>query len=409
MGNTMGYDLKDKHIVLGVSGGIAAYKSVELLRLMTKQDATVRVIMTRNAQQFVGWMTFEALAGLPVMTELFDQGSDASIKHIDYAQEADAAVIAPATANIVGKLANGIADDALTTFMMAVTAPKIICPSMNTHMFESAAVQRNLELLRKDGCLIVEPDAGELACGTVGPGRLPEPEEILEAITRRLAPKDLEGKRVLVSAGPTREIIDPVRYISNPASGKMGLAIARAANLRGARVTLVTGPTHLKPSFGVQAVQVTTASEMAEAIFEKYEDYDIIVKTAAVADYRPVTQESHKIKKDKSALTMQLEKTTDILKKLGKRKKNQVLVGFAAETQDLEQNATQKLEKKNLDMIVGNLIGPPASGFGSDTNIVTFFYRDGTSEQIPLMEKENLAHLLFDRICERVLTEPKAN
>lgn len=405
----MGYDLKDKRIVLGVSGGIAAYKSVELLRLLTKQGATVRVIMTRNAQQFVGWMTFEALAGLPVMTDLFDQGSDASIKHIDYAQEADAAVVVPATANIVGKLANGIADDALTTFMMAVTAPKIICPSMNTHMFESAAVQRNLELLRNDGGLIVEPDAGELACGTVGPGRLPEPEEIVEAITRRLAPNDLEGKRVLVSAGPTREIIDPVRYISNPSSGKMGLAIARAANLRGARVTLVTGPTHLKPSFGVQAIQVTTASEMAEAIFEKYEDSDIIIKTAAVADYRPISQESQKIKKENSALTLHLEKTTDILKELGQRKKNQALVGFAAETQDLEQNATQKMEKKNLDLIVGNLIGPSASGFGSDTNIVTFFYRDGTSEQIPLMEKEALAHLLLDRICERILTDTQAN
>ena len=405
----MGYDLKNKHIVLGVSGGIAAYKSVELLRLLSKQGATVRVIMTRNAQQFVGWMTFEALAGLPVMTDLFVQGSDASIKHIDYAQEADAAVIAPATANIVGKLAGGIADDALTTFMMAVTAPKIICPSMNTHMFESAAVQRNLELLRNDGCLIVEPDAGELACGTVGPGRLPEPEEIVEAITRRLAPNDLKGKRVLVSAGPTREIIDPVRYISNPSSGKMGFAIARAANLRGARVTLVSGPTRLKPPFGVQAIKVTTASEMAEAIFEKYEDSDIIIKTAAVADYRPVNRELQKIKKEKTSLTLQLEKTTDILKELGKRKQKQVLVGFAAETQDLEQNASQKLEKKNLDMIVGNLIGPPASGFGSDTNIVTFFYRDGTSEQIPLMEKEAIAHLLLDRICGRILTDTNVN
>jgi len=405
----MSYDLKDKHMVLGVSGGIAAYKSVELLRLLTKQGASVRVIMTANAQHFVGWMTFEALTGIPVMTDLFDQGTDASIKHIDYAQAADAAVIAPATANIIGKLANGIADDALTTFMLAVTAPKIICPSMNTHMFESPAVQRNLELLRKDGCLIIEPGAGELACGTVGPGRLPEPEEIVAGITRHLAPKDLSGKRVLVSAGPTRETIDPVRFISNPSSGKMGFAVARAASLRGAEVTLVTGPTDLQPLFGVHIVHVTTAAEMARAIFEQADSCDIIVKTAAVADYRPDRQESHKIKKDSAALTLKLEKTTDILKELGRRKKNQVLVGFAAETRDLEQNATQKLRHKNLDIIVGNLIGPPSSGFGADTNIVTFFYRDGTSEQVPMMEKEALAHLLLDRICSHVTAGAEPN
>ena len=405
----MSYDLKDKHMVLGVSGGIAAYKSVELLRLLTKQGASVRVIMTANAQHFVGWMTFEALTGIPVMTDLFGQGADASIKHIDYAQAADAAVIAPATANIIGKLANGIADDALTTFMLAVTAPKIICPSMNTHMFESPAVQRNLELLRKDGCLIIEPGAGELACGTVGPGRLPEPEEIVEGITRHLAPKDFSGKRVLVSAGPTRETIDPVRFISNPSSGKMGFALARAASLRGAEVTLVTGPTDLQPLFGVDTVHVTTAAEMARAIFEQADSCDIIVKTAAVADYRPDRQESHKIKKDSAALTLKLEKTTDILKELGRRKKNQVLVGFAAETRDLEQNATQKVRRKNLDIIVGNLIGPPSSGFGADTNIVTFFYRDGTSEQLPLMEKEALAHLLLDRICSHVTAGAEPN
>ena len=400
----MGYDLKGKNIVLGISGGIAAYKSAELLRLLTKQGATVRVVMTRNAQQFVGWMTFAALSGLPVTTDLFARGDDASIKHIDYAQDADAAVIAPATANTIGKLAQGIADDALTTFMLAVTAPKIICPSMNTPMYESPAVQRNLDLLRGDGCLVVEPGAGELACGTVGPGRLPEPEQIVAAVQHHLAPKDLSGKRVLVSAGPTREVIDPVRFISNPSSGKMGFAVARAARLRGARVTLVTGPSSLPPPPGVQTIPVTTAEQMAGEIIERARDCDIIIKTAAVADYRPKRAEAHKIKKSSAPITLELERTIDILNELGRLKTNQILVGFAAETRDLEDNAAQKLKKKNLDMIVANLIGAPKTGFGGDTNQVTLFYRDGAREQSPLMEKDALAHLLLDRIRDRILT-----
>ncbi len=399
----MTYGIKDKNIVLGVCGGIAAYKSVELLRLLTGQKAAVRVIMTQNALEFVGRMTFEALSGTPVCTSLFDKGTEASIKHIDWATEADAVVIAPATANIIGKLANGIADDALSTFMMAVTAPVVLCPSMNTNMYQSKAVQRNLETLGNDGYFIIEPGAGELACGTTGPGRLPEPEEILDRLLSRLMPKDLMNRRVLVTAGPTRETIDPVRYISNPSTGKMGYAVAKAAESRGAIVSLITGPSSLAEPLNVNVIRVHTAEEMADAVFQFVDGSDIIIKTAAVSDFRPKIQADHKLKKDRAAMTIQLEKTRDILKELGKRKKTgQILVGFAAETEALDQNAATKLAGKNLDIIAGNLIGKPNAGFGSDTNRVTLFFRDGKREIIPEMDKEAVAHILLDRILEKV-------
>jgi phosphopantothenoylcysteine decarboxylase/phosphopantothenate--cysteine ligase len=395
--------MKNKHILLGVCGGIAAYKSVELLRLITGQGAETRVLMTENALHFVGWMTFEALSGVPVCTGLFDKASEASFKHIDWAQEADAVVIAPATANMIGKLANGIADDALSTFMLAVTAPVILCPSMNTHMFESKPVQRNLELLRSDGYTVLEPGAGELACGTVGPGRLPEPEQILDRLIACLSPKDLANRKVLVSAGPTREAIDPVRFISNPSSGKMGYAVARAAEQRGAAVILVTGPTALSDPLNTKVVRVRSAEEMAQAVTQHADDADIIIMTAAVSDYRPQSAAEQKIKKERDEMTLTLSRTPDILKALGDRKSSQILVGFAAETEDLDRNAQKKLIEKNLDIIAGNLIGRAGSGFESERNLVTLYYRDGTHETIPEMEKESVAHILLNRIVEKIL------
>jgi len=392
--------IDNKNIVLGVSGGIAAYKSVELLRLFVKEGANVRVIMTKYAQKFVGALTFEALSGQSVCTDLFEKSDDASIRHIDWAEQADAVVIAPATANILGKLANGIADDALSTFMMAVTCPVVLCPSMNTHMFESNAVQRNLEILRSDGYFVINPEFGSLACGTTGPGRLPEPHDILDRTVFYLTPKDLEDKRILVTAGPTREPIDPVRFISNPSSGKMGFAVARAAEYRGGKVTLITGPTNLLDPNNVAVIRVNTAKEMALAVFENMEHSDIIIKTAAVSDYRPKDHAEQKLKKEKDELVLSLERTQDILKEIGRNKKERILVGFAAETEYLERHAEQKLAEKNLDIIVGNIVGQPDSGFGADTNTVTLFYKDGTKENLPKMTKDDVANILLDRILK---------
>jgi phosphopantothenoylcysteine decarboxylase/phosphopantothenate--cysteine ligase len=392
--------IDSKNIVLGVSGGIAAYKSVELLRLFIKQGANVRVVMTQNALAFVGSLTFEALSGQPVCTSLFEKGDDASIRHIDWANEADAVVIAPATANIIGKLANGIADDALSTFILAVTCPVILCPSMNTHMFESRAVQRNIVRIKADGHYVIDPESGKLACGTIGPGRLPEPEDILDRILCHLSSKDLEGKRILVTAGPTRESIDPVRFISNPSSGKMGFAVARAAEHRGGKVILITGPTNLPDPNNVTVVRVRTAREMANSVFEHMENSDMVVKTAAVSDYKPKDQAEQKIKKEKDELVLFLEKNQDILKELGRRKKDQILVGFAAETENLEKYAARKLAEKNLDIIAGNLVDQPSSGFGADNNKVTLFFKDGTKETLPEMPKDNVAHILLDRILK---------
>ena len=400
--------LKNKRLVLGVSGGIAAYKAAELLRLLTGAGASVRVIMTRNAGWFVGKTTFEALSGRPVFSNMFDEAGEGSIRHIDWAREADAAVVAPATANIVGKVANGIADDALSTFMMAVTAPKLICPAMNTHMYESPAVQRNLDRLRSDGFAILVPDAGDLACGTVGPGRLPDPSVIFDRLVHQLTPKDFAGLTVLVTAGPTREHFDPVRFFSNPSSGKMGYAAARAAEHRGARVVLISGPTAVSPPLNVETVFVESAEQMAAAVFQHAPNADVVVKTAAVSDYRPGCRETQKIKKTDGSLTLTLEKTEDILRSLGKRKsKGQVLVGFAAETEALDAHAGQKLREKNLDLIAGNLLGGTDTGFGADTNRVTLFFSDGRKEALPVMGKEAVAHVLLDRI--RLIIESKAS
>jgi phosphopantothenoylcysteine decarboxylase/phosphopantothenate--cysteine ligase len=400
--------IKNKKVILAVCGGIAAYKSIEILRLLKKADAEVRVILTQSAQRFVGVTTFEALSGQPVFKEMFEEGSEASFRHIDWAREADGVIIAPATANMIGKLANGIADDPLSTFMLAVNSPILICPSMNTHMYANQAVQRNLDTLKSDGYVVMEPGSGQLACGTTGPGRLPEPEEIFDRFIGCLSPKDLAGIKIIVTAGPTIEPIDPVRFISNPSSGKMGFAVARAAEHRGAEVTLISGPTHLVDPMNVTTIRVRTAEEMAHQVYQLMGNADVIIKSAAVSDYRPKETKSHKIKKGKNEMVLRLQQNEDILKTLGKKKKHQVLVGFAAETRDLKKNATQKLVEKNLDIIVGNLLGSPDSGFESDTNTVTLFFKDGTTEALPTMDKMKVAHILLDRLVAKGLSATTA-
>ncbi|WP_235506180.1 bifunctional phosphopantothenoylcysteine decarboxylase/phosphopantothenate--cysteine ligase CoaBC [Desulfatitalea tepidiphila] len=388
-----------KRITLGVCGGIAAFKAAELVRLLVKEEALVRVIMTDNAGYFVGPMTFEALSQQKVCRTLFETSDEAAIQHIHWAQESDAVVIAPATANIIGKLAGGIADDALSTFMLAVTCPVLICPAMNTNMYQSPQVQHNLERLRSYGYKVLEPGSGELACGTVGPGRLPDPAIIMDAVRALFQPADFCGRRVLVTAGPTREAIDPVRFITNPSSGKMGYAIARVATMRGAEVTLVSGPTALSPPDGVRLIRVTSAAEMAEAVLAEMDGHQVIIKTAAVADFRPMAVSDRKIKKEDAEMVIRLERTQDILKALGERKTRQILVGFAAETHDMESFARGKLAAKNLDMIVANHIGSPEAGFQADTNRATFLFRDGRREEIGLMPKTELAGILLDRIA----------
>ncbi len=401
--------LKDKNIVLGVCGGIAAYKSAELLRLLVKSGASVQVVMTANATRFVGPLTFEVLSRHKVCGNLFDPHESAAVQHIQWAQNADAVIVAPATANVIAKLAHGIADDALTTFMLAVTSPVMICPSMNANMYAADPVQANLETLKRYGFDLIEPEAGELACGTTGPGRLPEASYILDRAVCMLTPKDLTGKRILVTAGPTRETIDPVRFISNPSSGKMGYALARAAEMRGADVTLVTGPTALAAPFNVRTVAVTSAADMAKAVLDRLEHSDIVIKSAAVADYRPVSAADHKIKKNQAEQSLTLERTQDILKTVGQRKSNQVLVGFAAETQHLDDNAAEKLKAKNLDMLVGNLIGAAGAGFECDTNQVTLYFKDGSAEALEKMPKSDLAHVILDRIATMITDKRQAD
>jgi phosphopantothenoylcysteine decarboxylase/phosphopantothenate--cysteine ligase len=395
--------LANKQIVLGVCGGIAAYKSVEILRRLVKLGAAVRVIMTASATRFVNPMTFEVLSQNPVCLDLFEGTDDAAIRHIAWAEAAQAVVIAPTTANMVAKLAHGVADDALSTFMLAVTCPVMICPSMNSDMFEHPATQRNLRQLERDGCRVLAPGEGELACGTTGPGRLPEPDTVVDRLVALLTASDLAGQTVLVTAGPTREAIDPVRYISNPSSGKMGYAIARAAENRGARVVLISGPVALTPPLNTQVVPVTTAEEMAAAVFERLEQAQVVVKVAAVSDYRPVVAHDHKIKKGAAGIQIDLERTTDILKEVGRRRRaDQILVGFAAETHDMETYARRKLAEKRLDVIAANLIGPADSGFAAETNRLTLFFADGRKMPLDVMPKAALAHLILDQVAAMI-------
>jgi phosphopantothenoylcysteine decarboxylase/phosphopantothenate--cysteine ligase len=392
--------LKDKTIVLGVTGGIAVYKAVELLRLYVKAGAVVHVVMTRGAQEFVTPLTFQTLSGNPVHTELFSLYQEREIGHISLADRADCFVIAPATANVIGKVAAGIADDLLTTTIMATRAPVLFVPAMNVNMWENPVYRQNEAKLRGLGYRFMEPAEGMLACGWEGKGKLPEPAAIFEETERLFAPRDLAGETLLVTAGPTREQIDPVRYVSNYSSGKMGYAIARAARNRGARVVLVSGPTCLAPPCGVELVPVESARQMREAVLAAAPEATVIVKAAAVADYRPAEPAAQKIKKGEGeGLELRMEKNPDILAELGRMKGGRTLVGFAAETADLVANARKKLQEKNLDLVVANDVTQAGAGFDVDTNIVRFLGRDGGVEELPQLSKDEVAHRLLDRIA----------
>ncbi|AMV71974.1 bifunctional phosphopantothenoylcysteine decarboxylase/phosphopantothenate--cysteine ligase CoaBC [Desulfuromonas carbonis] len=390
--------LREKTIILGVSGGIAVYKAAELLRLYVKAGAKVHVIMTRAAQEFVTPLTFQTLSGNPVHSELFNLIQEQEIGHISLADRADLIVVAPATANVIGKVANGIADDLLTTTLMASRAPVLFVPAMNVNMWENPLYRQNQEKLEQHGYRFVEPATGFLACGWEGKGKLPDPQTIFEESLALLFAGDLAGETVLVTAGPTREELDPVRYLSNYSSGKMGYALARAARARGARVILVSGPTALIPPAGVETIQVKSAVDMHQTVMKRAAEATIVIKAAAVADYRPVARAAAKVKKQGAGLTLELVPNPDILADLGRLPASPLLVGFAAETEALAANAAKKLAAKNLDLIVANDVTAPGAGFDADTNIVRLIYRDGREEALPQEQKERLAHQLLDRI-----------
>lgn len=393
--------LTGKSVLLGVSGGIAAYKAGELVRSFVKEGANVQVVMTSNARKFITPLTLQVLSGQPVATDLFDLDFESQIGHIQIARAAHLVVVAPATANVLAKAAAGIADDYLTTVLLATTAPILLCPAMNVKMYEHPATRRNLELLRANGYTVLEPDVGTLACKEEGAGRLPDPNVILEAAYRLITPSTLQGRRVLVSAGPTWEPFDPVRFITNPSSGKMGYAVARMAARRSAEVVLVSGPSSLPDPPGIRTIRVTTAQEMLEAIQEHSEAMDVIIMSAAVGDYRPLQVAPHKLKKVAGELTLQLMKNPDILASLGESRpagSTQVLVGFAAETEHLIENAREKLVQKNLDFIVANNLMETGSGFGTDTNHVKIIDRDGTVEDLPPLPKDEVAARILDRV-----------
>ncbi len=390
--------LQRKTVILGVSGGIAVYKVVELLRLYVKAGADVHVIMTKNAQEFVTPLTFQTLSGNPVHTDLFSLYQEQEIGHISLAERADIFVLAPATANVVGKIACGLADDLLTTSLMATKAPVLLAPAMNTNMYENPLYQRNEQVLLKLGYHLIEPASGSLACGQDGLGKLPEPEMILEKTQQVLSPNDLHGCNMLVTAGPTREELDPVRYISNYSSGKMGYAVASSAARRGANVILVSGPTALPTPAGVIRLDATSAEQMRSLVIANVGKVDVVIKAAAVADYRPVQRAGEKMKKSSQELMLPLEKNTDILAELGSHKDDLILVGFAAETERLLAHAAEKLKKKNLDMIVANDIASEGAGFDVDTNIVQILHADGKVEEFDLMTKEQVATQLINRV-----------
>ncbi len=395
--------LKGKNILLGVTGGIAAYKAADLCSRLVKQHAGVDVIMTKNATQFITPLTFESLCHRKTVTDTFDRNHPWEVEHIALAEKADCVVIAPATANIIAKFAYGLADDMLTTTVLACTCPKILVPAMNTHMYENPVVQDNLERLRQYGWHILEPATGHLACGTNGKGKMPEPETILQHVLLQCAcEKDLQGQRILVTAGPTREAVDPVRFLTNHSSGKMGYAIAAAAACRGAKVTLVSGQVSLPKPEGVDFVSVTSAQEMYDAVTGRQQENDIIIKAAAVADYRPAKVADEKIKKkdDSSDLVMELERTRDILQYLGEHKPaGQLLCGFSMETEHMLENSRKKLEKKHLDMIAANNVKVEGAGFGVDTNVLTLITKESEKE-LPLLSKHQAAMALLDALLE---------
>lgn len=391
--------LQGKTVLLGVTGGIAAYKVPNLCSMLVKQGAKVETILTANAQKIVSPIPFEALSGNRCHTDTFDPADTKKIEHIELARRADILVIAPASANMIAKLRYGLADDMLSTTALACTCKKLLVPAMNTDMYENPATQENLEILRQRGFLVMEPASGRLACGAVGPGKMPEPADIYDRIEAEIArEKDLAGLRVLVTAGPTQEPIDPVRYITNHSSGKMGYALAHAAMLRGARVTLVSGPTALKYPPLVRTIPVVTAGDMYEAVTAEAAQADIVIKAAAVADYTPETVADNKIKKTDGDMSIPLARTRDILGYLGEnRRPGQFLCGFSMETENMLENSRKKLRKKHLDMVVANNVKVAGAGFQGDTNVITLITEDAAKE-LPLMDKEEAAHAILDQI-----------
>ena len=395
--------LQGKTVVLGVTGGIAAYKMPNLASALVKLGCNVQVLMTQNATQFITAVTFETLTGNKALVDTFDRNFSFQVEHIAVADQADLVMIAPATANVIAKLAHGLADDMLTTTVLACNCPKIVVPAMNTKMYENPVTQDNLNILRRYGWEVVEPASGYLACGAVGKGKLPEPEALLQVILHDLAhEKDMVGKKVLVTAGPTQEALDPVRCLTNHSSGKMGYAIAQAAARRGAQVTLVSGPVALKRLPYVETVDVVSAQEMFEAVTARAAEQDIIIKAAAVADYRPMVVAEDKMKKSDDALSIPLERTQDILGWLGQhRQPGQFLCGFSMETQNMVENSRKKLEKKRVDMIAANNLKVEGAGFGVDTHLLTLITKDGLDE-LPMVTKEAAADLLLDSILKRM-------
>jgi len=393
--------LKNKVVLLGVTGGIAAYKSASLASLLVKSGAEVHVIMTEHAKNFIHPITFETLTGHKCITDTFDRNFEFQVEHVALAQKADVILVAPATANMIAKLAHGIADDMLTTTILASSAPKLIAPAMNTGMYKNPVTQDNLALLKKYGMTVIEPATGRLACGDTGPGKMPEPETLFEHLLKAAAfQKDMAGMKVLVTAGPTQEAIDPVRYITNHSSGKMGYSLAKICMLRGAEVTLVTGKTALLPPLSVEVVPVTSAKDMYNEVTARSSDMDIIIKAAAVADYRPAQTADEKIKKSDTSTTLTLERTDDILKFLGENKNpGQFLCGFSMETENMIENSKKKLLKKNLDMIVANNLKVQGAGFETDTNIVTIITPDEVTE-LEIMSKDDVAAYVIDKILE---------
>ena len=391
--------IKGKTVVLGVTGSIAAYKIASLASMLVKKQVNVHVIMTQNATNFINPITFETLTGHKCLVDTFDRNFEFQVEHVSLAKQADVVMIAPASANVIGKLAHGIADDMLTTTLLACRCPKFISPAMNTAMYENPMVQDNLKILKKYGYKVITPASGYLACGDTGSGKMPEPEILFQYIERELAgPKDLTGKKVLVTAGPTQENIDPVRYITNHSSGKMGYAVAKAAMLRGAEVTLVSGQTALTPPMFVDYVQITTAEEMYQAVTSRSDEQDIIIKAAAVADYRPKTVYENKVKKQDGQMSIELERTRDILAYLGEHKReNQFLCGFSMETENMIGNSRAKLQKKNLDMVAANNVKVEGAGFQGDTNVMTLITQD-QEIALPLMSKEEVADKILDTI-----------
>lgn len=395
--------LEGKKFAVGVTGGIAAYKVVTLVSRLVQAGAQVRVIMTDAATHLVSPLLFKEISGNPVATSLWAGNAEFNVEHVAIGRWCDVMVVAPATADIIGKMAGGIADDLLSTTLMACAKPKIICPAMNTNMLENPATVRNLETLRRDGVTIMPSGAGHLACGVNGSGRLPEPEDIKAFIDAFLARRegDLRGLRILVTAGGTREAIDPVRFIGNRSSGKMGYAIARDAARRGAEVTLVSGPTALQPPRNVAFTSVESTREMLDAVLGVYPNVDVVIMAAAVADYKPHHRAEQKIKKNDETLELSLDKNPDILKLLGQQKAGQLLVGFAAETQNLLENAAAKVKKKNLDMIVANDVTMKGAGFSTDTNVVKLLFPDGTIKSLDLMTKEEVGNHILDIVKEK--------